>query len=942
MSENGSAMRENASEASESSHLNAVIHTESEQPVTLHQTQEMFEESESSYQRLIARMSAIVFELAPDGTILKVNDSVERYTGYQPGELEGNNWWDIFCPEDYRAQVNDLNKRFETGDVASYELTMVSKSGNPIIVELNSANDYSASNQLEKIVGIGIDITKRIQAEQQVKHGEQLLVEAQRLARLGSWFWDIPSGVVTWSEELYHIFGISPQEFGHTFESFLSLVHPDDRKAVGRAIQASKKKSSSFKIDHRILRPDGSEIFVLTQGEFVAKEKNEPVRMLGTTQDITERKQAEETLFQSEERFRLSIEGVKDYAIFTLDPEGRVTSWNAGAEAIKGYTAAEIMGEHFSRFYTPEQKAVNLPARALEIASREGRFEHEGWRVRKNGSKFWASVIITALRDDSGRLVGFSKVVRDITRRKEAEDGLKRQSEVIRLLQEVAVAANEAASVEAAMQFVLDRLCAYTGWNLGHAYILAPDGKGELVSTGIWHMDKPGSYEDFRKASQDMRFPPGTGLPGRVLANGAPEWFTDLTGNPHYHRTEYSEDSGLKTGMAFPVLTGKKVVGVLEFFTDQSVIPAPSFLELMTHIGAQLGRVLERQQAEENIRQSEARFRSIFEGAPLGIELIDLDGHLLESNAAVSTMLGYSAEELRQITRSEEKNPANLLANVEPFNELRTGNLDSFGMEKPYIRKDGRLAWSRLVVSLVRDLNQKAQFVIAMMDDITERKQMEAELVELQRRLMESREAERLHLAQELHDGPVQDLLGLSFNMKAVESDLPEENRQSMEVLRGSLQKVISTIRTICREMRPPTLAPFGLEKAIRSHVDTFTAEHPDIHVHLELMADGKMLKERVRLALFRIYQQMLVNVVRHAHASNILVRFKYDQEQATLEIQDDGEGFVVPGRWIEMARKGHLGLVGAAERAEAIGGKMKIESSPGEGTTVRVTVPIE
>lgn len=935
-------MRENASGAPESSHLDSVIHSESEQPVMLHQTQGLFGESETRYQRLITRMSAIVFELAPDGRTLTVNDSIEQHTGYQAGELVGSNWWDIFCPGEYRAQVKELYHRFETSDVTNYEVTLVSKSGNPIVLELNSANEYSAPGKLEKIVGVGIDITKRLQAEQQVKRSEQLLLQAQHLARIGSWFWDIPSNTVTGSEEFYHIFGISPQEFGHSFESFINLVHPDDQKMVNRVIQASKKNGTPFRMDHRLLRPDDSILFVLTRGEFIRDEKNEPIRMLGTSQDITERKQAEDTLRQSEERFRLAIEGVRDYAIFTLDPEGRVTSWNAGAEAIKGYTADEIIGEHFSRFYTPEQKAENLPAKALATASRDGRYEYEGWRVRKDGSKFWASVVITALRDDTGRLSGFTKVVRDISRRKEAEEGLKRQTEVIKLLQEVAVAANEAISVEAAMQFILDRLCAYSGWNIGHALVLAPDGKGELISTGIWHVDKPGLYDAFRQASQEQRFPPGTGLPGIVLANGAPVWITDVTKDPNYTRIELAADSRLKTGVAFPVLIGKNVVGVLEFFASEAMVPDPALLETMAHIGTQLGRVLERQQAEENLRRSEARFRTIFEGAPLGIELIDLNGHLLECNAAVSAMLGYSAEELRQIDRSEEKHPANLLANVDMFNELRNGNRDSFGMEKPYIRKDGRLAWSRLVVSLVRDYDQQPQFAIAMIEDITERKQMEAELIELQRRLMESREAERLHLAQELHDGPVQDLLGLSFNMKALESDLAEENAHSMEVLRGSLQKVISTIRTICRDLRPPTLAPFGLEKAIRSHVETFVQDHPNIHVRLELMADGQSLKERVRLALFRIYQQMLVNVVRHANASNIVVRFKYDKEQATLEIQDDGEGFVVPSRWIEMARKGHLGLVGAAERAEAIGGKMKIESAPGKGTTVRVIVPWE
>jgi PAS domain S-box-containing protein len=140
--------------------------------------------------------------------------------------------------------------------------------------------------------------------------------------------------------------------------------------------------------------------------------------------DIPEPKQAEETLRQGEERFRLLLDGVKDYAIFMLDPGGRVTSWNAGAERIKGYRAEEIIGQHFSRFYTEENIERGKPARTLKAAAAQGRFEDEGWRVRKDGSRFWANVIITALRDEAGGLRGFAKVTRDLTEHRRAEGSL--------------------------------------------------------------------------------------------------------------------------------------------------------------------------------------------------------------------------------------------------------------------------------------------------------------------------------------------------------------------------------------------------------------------------------------------------------------------------------------------------------------------------------------
>ncbi len=149
--------------------------------------------------------------------------------------------------------------------------------------------------------------------------------------------------------------------------------------------------------------------------------------------DITERKRAEEELRKSEERFRLLVAGVKDYAIFMLDPEGRVETWNAGAESMKGYKAEEIIGEHFSKFYTPEDIAGHKPEKELRTAMEIGQFEEEGWRVRKDGSSFWASVLMTALRDDNGTLRGFAKITRDITDRKRAEEALHRQAELLKL-----------------------------------------------------------------------------------------------------------------------------------------------------------------------------------------------------------------------------------------------------------------------------------------------------------------------------------------------------------------------------------------------------------------------------------------------------------------------------------------------------------------------------
>jgi len=178
-----------------------------------------------------------------------------------------------------------------------------------------------------------------------------------------------------------------------------------------------------------LIAKDGKERAIDDSAAPIRDDKDVVVGVVLVFRDVTERRKAEQDLRQSEERFRLLVEGVQDYAIFMLDPQGNITTWNAGAERIKGYTAEEIIGKHFSCFYPPEAIQTGWPERELKTAAEQGRFEDGGWRLRKDGSKFWANVIITSLRDENENLKGFSKITRDLTELKEKESQL-RESEV--------------------------------------------------------------------------------------------------------------------------------------------------------------------------------------------------------------------------------------------------------------------------------------------------------------------------------------------------------------------------------------------------------------------------------------------------------------------------------------------------------------------------------
>jgi PAS domain S-box-containing protein len=239
-----------------------------------------------------------------------------------------------------------------------------------------------------------------------------------------------PNGrVVSWNPGARRIKGYAPEEIiGEHFSRFYT---GEDRAAgVPETALRVAAETDRFAAEGWRVRRDGSRFWAMVVIDAIRDEGTGAlVGFAKITRDMTEQRRAQEEALESERRFRLLVQNVTDYAIFMLDTEGRVTNWNAGAARIKGYAASEIVGRHFSSFYTPEDVGRGLPLAVLDTVRREGRYEAEGWRVRKDGSRFWASVVIDAVRDDNGALVGFAKVTRDLTERREAQLELERSRE---------------------------------------------------------------------------------------------------------------------------------------------------------------------------------------------------------------------------------------------------------------------------------------------------------------------------------------------------------------------------------------------------------------------------------------------------------------------------------------------------------------------------------
>ncbi len=234
-----------------------------------------------------------------------------------------------------------------------------------------------------------------------------------------------PDGIVTnWNAGARRIKGYEADEvIGRHFGMFYL---PEDREAglPARSLATAREKGK-FEAEGWRLRKDGTKFLASVVIDAIY-EDGELIGFAKITRDITDRNKSAEALKESERHFRLLVNGVTDYALYMLDPNGIVTNWNAGGQRIKGYLPEEIIGQHFSRFYSPADQAAGRPARALRLALENGRYEEDGWRVRKDGTFFWASVVIDPIRDDDNRLLGFAKITRDISERREAQLNLEK------------------------------------------------------------------------------------------------------------------------------------------------------------------------------------------------------------------------------------------------------------------------------------------------------------------------------------------------------------------------------------------------------------------------------------------------------------------------------------------------------------------------------------
>jgi PAS domain S-box-containing protein len=240
-------------------------------------------------------------------------------------------------------------------------------------------------------------------------------------ARVGTWTWDPASDLHIRDAVLNRLLGLPAVKTAQPLSDFLALVHPDDRRAVRAALTASVRRGDPLNVEFRVVRPDGAVRWLRDQGDLVQSVYN--LILAGAVSDVTERREAQDALRASEDRLRRVLDAATDYAIFTLDPLRRITSWSPGAEALFGYALREVLGRPGDLLFTPEDRAAGAPEEEQLAADRRGRASHERWHLRMDGSRFFASGVLTPYGLSGSQ--GYVKVLRDLTERKRMEDELR-------------------------------------------------------------------------------------------------------------------------------------------------------------------------------------------------------------------------------------------------------------------------------------------------------------------------------------------------------------------------------------------------------------------------------------------------------------------------------------------------------------------------------------
>lgn len=604
-------------------------------------------------------------------------------------------------------------------------------------------------------------------------------------------------------------------------------------------------------------------------------------------------------------------------AILSQNLEGAVTSWNAAAERMLGYSAIEMVGRPIDRLLVSERREQDL---GILRRIRQGTAieRHETTWCRKDGRLIDVLLSGSPLRDQAGATLGSSIIVYDMTPLKQALERVREQETRLNLV------------VSATQTGVWD-------WNLRtNGMYYSPYWKESLGYAPDDVMNSPAEWETRLHPDDRER---AFALVRAFLAGEIPAYELEyrLRHRDGMYRWIHTKAVLMRDEQGAPIrMTGSHV------------------------------DITERKRAEQALRQSEERFRRYFELGLIGMAMTSLDKHWIEFNDQLCTIFGYSRDELAQLTWADLTYPEDLDADVAQFQRVLDGEINGYSIEKRFIHKAGRLVHTVISGSAVRREDGSIDYFVVLVHDITERRRAEellrqahdllerrvsertGELVSatqrartLAQRLYDVQEAERRQVAQDLHDEIGQALTALKLNLQQVEREhFGSAPGVELQESIGISDQLLGRVRSLALDLRPSLLDDLGLVPALRWYT-TRQAERIGWDLHLDLPEGRPALTAPRSIACFRVVQEALTNVARHAGAKAVSVRLTVQEEQIRVVVQDDGCGFDI-GAMRASAQQGRsMGLIGMEERISLVGGTLVVESLPRQGTKVDFSIPV-
>lgn len=845
----------------------------------------------------------------------------KQLRGYREAEIGVNEteWSSRIHPEDFSRVMATVQSYFNK-EIPTFhcEYRTQRKDGTYFWISDRGVAVWDEQGRVVRMVGSETDITERKQAEAE---GQKFVSLADRsLEFIGMCNLDFKPFYV--NEAGRRLVGLDSLEQACAVR-VQDYFFPEDQAMIIDEFFPSVLRHGHGEVLVRFRHFKTGEALWMDYNVFQVMDENGRVAGYATvSRDITEHKRAEEALRESEERLRILINGARDYAIFMLNTEGQVASWNEGATRVFGYHKEEILGTSQAVFYSEAAVAAGRPARDLQAAAAaaDGRYEQDEWHRRKDGSQFMANTIVTALRNEDKSLRGFAVVIRDITERKQAEQALRESEERFRTMAQAVPSFLFETDAAGWNVWTSEGWCRFTGQTpeqvAGHGWAeaLHPDDRAANIDRWVQCMKDGIPFE----AQQRLRRTDGTYA--WVIARALP----------------VRDDHG----------TIRRWVGSVTN-VDDMVLAQEALREL--------NETLEQRIATRTValRQSEARFRTFLNNAPNLAFVKACDGRYLYVNRRFEEAFQLEQNEIVGKTDMElfsREQAEQFQSNDRAV--LESGAAVEFEETARYV--DG--LHSNIVVKFpVRDASGHIYAIGGIVTDITDRKRAEvallqnqltlqeqrAELQQLAEQLLTAQDSERQRIARDLHDDFSQRLVALTLEVAALERHsplMPELLGKAVEPVREELAQLADDLRTLAHRLHPSLLNHAGLLPALEDSIQQ-AMRRTGLHIVLKVGNVPDSLPVDLATCLFRVFQESLQNVAKHAKATEVLVKLSGSSKGVGLSVRDNGTGFDVHAK--SSHRKG-LGLISMQERLRLQKGFLNIHSRPADGTKVCAWIPFQ